>query len=493
MINKVLLIQPPYTINKSEPKGCQPPLGLAYIAAVLEQEGYDVKILDAVVEGYEIENQENDKGLIRYGLSFEQIEKIINDYKPDLVGISCLFSAQHKNALLVANLVRNILNDCVIVMGGAHPTVAYTEILNTNFVNYVILGEGEYSFKNLISTLNEKKVVDGIDGLAYKKNDVISVNPKTIFIQNLDELPFPARHLLPMDKYFKINRPHGTTSLMSPNTNMITSRGCPANCIFCSIHCVWGKSFRARSPENVVQEIRHLRDMYGIKELQFGDDNLTFDKKRAKSIFNLMIEEKIDIYWTTPNGVAAYAIDNEMIGLMKKSGCYRVCLAVESGDEYVLHNIINKPLKLEKIKPLVEEFHKAKIAVDGFFVLGFPDETKAQMKTTFNFASSINFDNVNFFIATPYLGTKLYEICKTKGYFQDLSYDKLKVGNANISTPDFTAQELERLVAKETFKYRIKQMKNPIVFYNRVIKRLFLDPRFFINYLKKLILRMAGN
>lgn len=493
MIKNILLIQPPYTIHKAEPKGCQPPLGLAYIAAVLAQEGYNVKIFDAIVEDFKYEISEGNKDILRYGADFENIREIIKEYSPDVVGISCLFSVQHKNALNIAKIVKEERPDSFVVMGGAHPSVAYNNILTNQFVDFVIIGEGEYSFKDLMKVLNNKDSFERVNGLVYKKDGQVKINPKTKYIQNLDELPFPARHLLPMEKYFEINRPHGTTSLKSPNTSIITSRGCPANCIFCSIHSVWGKSFRVRSPENVVQEIRHLKNMYGIKELQFEDDNLTFDKKRAKNIFNLMIEDKLGIHWTTPNGIAAYAIDDELIELMKRSGCYRICLAVESGDEYVLHKIIKKPLKLEKIKPLVKEFHKAEIAVDGFFVLGFPDETKAQMKKTFKFASQVGFDNVNFFMATPYPGTRLYDICKTKGYLSDFSYNKLKVGNANISTPNFSAKELERLIAKETLKFRIKQLKNPTIFYNRVIKRLLSEPRFFINYFKKLVLRMAGS
>lgn len=491
-IKKILLIQPPYTIHKAEPKGCQPPLGLAYIAAVLEQNGFDVKILDSIVEGFGIEvdeSKEND--LIRYGLEFDDIEKIISGYAPDIVGISCLFSTQHNNAITVAKLVKNVLENCVVIMGGAHPSVAYRTVLESDFVDFVIIGEGEFSAVKLIDSLKEGKDLSNIDGLAYKENGDLKVNPKTKFIHSLDEIPFPARHLLPMDKYFRINRPHGTASRFTPNTSIITSRGCPANCIFCSIHSVWGKPFRARSPQNVIDEMFQLKEKYGIKELQFEDDNLTFDKKRAKQIFEMMYRENLDIAWTTPNGIAAYAIDDELVSLIKKSGGYRVCLAVESGDEYVLHKIIKKPLKLEKIKPLVSKFKQAGVAVDGFFVVGFPGETKEQMKRTFKFASTVGFDNVNFFIATPYPGTELYETCKESNFLpNDFSYARLKVGNANISTSEFSAKELESLVARESFKFRLNQLKNPIIFYHRVIKRLFIDPRFFISYLKRLLLRI---
>ncbi|MDP2212196.1 MAG: radical SAM protein [Candidatus Aquicultor sp.] len=221
-----------------------------------------------------------------------------------------------------------------------------------------------------------------------------------------------------MDTYFTINRPHGTTSVRTPNTSIITSRGCPAKCIFCSIHSVWGRKFRARSPESVLEEIRHLRDDYGIQELQFEDDNLTFDATRAKSIFQGMIDLKFDILWTTPNGVAAYALDDETLELMKKSGCYRICLAIESGNKEVLNKIIRKPLRLPIVKPLIAKVKDLGIAVDAFFVVGFPGETREQMADTFKFANGIGAENVNFFIATPYPGTKLYDVCREKGCYR---------------------------------------------------------------------------
>lgn len=492
-VRRILLVQPPYTIYKSEPKGCQPPLGLAYMAAVLERENYEVKILDAVAEGYDIETG-NGSGLIRYGLGYDEIERIMEEYSPDIVGISCLFSSQHKNAMHIAKIAGKLTKLPTIVMGGAHPTSAYSDVLGEDLVDYVILGEGDHSFRDLIRALDSQLGLENVDGLAYKnKEGVTVVNPKRKFIENLDELPLPARHLLPMTKYFDINRPHGTTSIKQPNTSLITSRGCPANCIFCSIHSVWGRSFRSRSVDNIMLEIKHLIKAYGIRELHFEDDNLTFNKNRAKELFRRMVQEGVDLSWTTPNGIAAYAIDDELVGLMKKSGCYRVCLAVESGDQHVLTRIIKKPLKLDKIKPLISKFRKEKIAVDGFFVVGFPDETAAQIRNTFKFAARMDFDNVNFFLATPYPGTELFKICENNGYLDEFSYERLKVGNGNISTSVFKAKELERLVAKETFKFKLKQLKSPVKFYNRIIKRFFIDPRFFISNLKKLFFRIAGS
>ena len=371
MIKKVLLIQPPCTIHEANLKDCSPALGLAYLAAALEAINLEVRILDAVVEGFDTEVSLG-QGLKRYGLDFKEVEANIADFKPDLVGVSCLFSSQYNNAAEVARIAKAVSEDCPVVMGGAHPSVKCRDVMNDDHVDFVVLGEGELSFPSLIKALNTGSDYSSIDGLAYRQGETVFVNPKTTYIENLDELPFPARHLLSMDKYFNIKRPAGAVRF-SRHTPLITSRGCPARCIFCSIHSVWGRRFRARSPENVLEEIRQIKEEYGIKELHFWDDNLTFKKDRAKSIFGMMIEENIDVVWTTPNGIAAYAIDDELVDLMKKSGCYRVYLAVESGDEYVLHKIIRKPLKLERVKPLTKKLMDVGLYADAFFVAGKPD------------------------------------------------------------------------------------------------------------------------
>lgn len=489
MIKRVLLIQPPYTILKHEPKGSQAPLGLAYIAAVLEK-NYEVAILDAVAEGFNTESFSS--GLLTYGLTDKEIAQRIRDYAPDMVGVSCLFSTQLANAHRLCEIVKKINPGITTVMGGAHPSALPAKTLEDENIDYVIIGEGDFALAELIERLNAPMSLTDMDGIAFRSFGKIEVNPKAKYIENLDTLPFPARHLLPMDKYFSINRPHGTTSIRSPNTSIITSRGCPAKCVFCSIHSVWGDKFRARSPQNVLEEIEQLIRGYGIRELQFEDDNLTFNASRAKSIFREIKDAGFDIAWTTPNGVAAYALDDEMLELMKKSGCYRICLAVESGNEEVLHKIIRKPLKLSIIKPLIKKANELEIKVDAFFVVGFPGETKEQMSDTFNFANGIGAENVNFFMATPYPGTKLYEICKERGYLsENFSYEGLRVGQSSICTPEFTAAELERIVAREALKFRLKQLRKPSVFFDRVIKRLFIDPRFFFNYARKLGSRLA--
>lgn len=481
-IKRVLLIQPPCTISQYYTKEIQPPLGLAYIAAHLERE-YTVGILDAAAQGWERE-EKHPGGLITYGLSFPEIERAIKDFNPDVVGVSCLFSMQHKNAHRVCRTAKSANPAIITVMGGAHPTVLPEETLNDPDVDFVVLGEGEYTMKELLAALKKdsSSLFPGIDGLGFKHNGAIIVTPKKRFIENLDSLAFPARHLLPMEKYFKINMPHGVASRYSPNTPVITSRGCPANCIFCTIHSIWGYKYRARSVENIIAELKDLKETYGVREVQFEDDNLTFDKERAMRLFTRMIGEKLRLSWSTPNGVAMWSLDEELLVKMKESGCYMLCLAVESGDQEFLTKTIRKPLSLEKVKELMRIIRRLRFETAAFFVVGFPTETREQMMNTFKYAMKLNVENVGFYLATPYPGTELFEMCK-KGGNLPAEYDlsTLGVKKANLITNHISPRELEKMVAYYTLKHKISLLwRSPRAFYRKVVRRFFKTPGQFL-------------
>jgi anaerobic magnesium-protoporphyrin IX monomethyl ester cyclase len=488
-INKILLIVPPATISSEYTKEIQPPLGLAYIAACLEKD-YQVKILDAACEGWHEEKKEAN-GLLTYGLTFNEIGKRIQAFNPDVVGVSCLFSMQYKNAHRVCQIAKETDKNIITLMGGAHPSVLAEETLRDTFVDFVIIGEGEYSAKELLDDLRDNKDVSHIDGIAFKKSDKILINPKTKFIEDLDSLPLPARHLLPMDKYFKINLPHGVSTRYSPNTPVVTSRGCPANCIFCSIHSIWGYAYRGRSAENIIKELRFLKDTYNIKEIQFEDDNLTFDKSRAMLLFQLMIDMKIGLAWTTPNGVSLWNLDKDLLYKMKEAGCYRLCLAIESGDQELLSETIKKPLRLDKVIELLRWIKYYDFETDAFFVVGFPEETKKQLQNTFEFASKLNTDNTTFYLATPYPGTELFNICSREGRLvEDFSLSNLGVKKANIHTKYFSRNELEKIVAYQTLKLKVSLLwRNPKAFYRKVIKRFFKTPGQFITLARKLVVK----
>jgi magnesium-protoporphyrin IX monomethyl ester (oxidative) cyclase len=474
-IRKLLLVQPPFTLLRDEAKGCQVPLGLAYLAAVMEHR-IQVRVLDAIADGYTTE-VEVDGESFTYGLSDQAIRTAMIEYAPDVVGVSCLFSTQWRNAHRICRLAKEISSETITVMGGAHPSATPTQTLADPNVDVVVLGEGEQVFPQLIELLQTGQTAR-VAGIAYRDGEAIRINPRSPFINDLDTLPFPARHLLPMSKYFAINRPHGTMSRFSPNTSIITSRGCPARCVFCSIHNIWGRKFRARSPGNVLDELEQLEGDYGVREVHFEDDNLTYDRARALQIFNGMVARGLHLAWAAPNGLAIHTLDEQLLQAMKASGCYRLHLAIESGDPDVLQRIMRKPLRLEKVPPIVAAARSLGLEVEVFFVVGLPGETREQIRRTFDFADRLRADHTSFYIATPYPGTDLEQLCRAKGYISpDLSFENLRVRRGNISTSEFTAAELEHMVSSQSLKSVARQVFRPQVFFERVIVRAWRDPQ----------------
>jgi anaerobic magnesium-protoporphyrin IX monomethyl ester cyclase len=485
-IERVLLIQPPLVVHtdlSSEPKGVHPPIGLGYIAAVLEGK-YDVQILDSIVEGYDTEIELAPRK-IRYGLSYELIRKRIEAFKPDAIGVANGFSSGFREALSVCEEARKVDPEIITVIGGPHPSALPEQVVQHDAIDFVVIGEGEYTFRDLLGSIPKGNWTE-LDGLAWKNDGRAVVNRKTRFIEDLDVLPFPARHLLPMSKYFSIGEAFLLTK-KKPFTPLNTSRGCVAQCTFCPVHATWGGKWRARSAENVLDEIEHLVRTYGIREIHFDDDNLVLNKKRAVALFQGMIDRNLNVVWTVPTGLALWAVDHEMIALMKRSGCYKLFVAVESGDPHMLRDVIRKPLNLEHVQPLVRTMQKVGIEVESFFVVGMPGETRESLERTFQFARGLDTDVSHYFFANPMPGTSLWDVCSEKGYFRpgfDLA--DVRVERANIETPEFPAAELEKLVAREEVRGRVRTLaRHPFRMSRKYLNFLRKDPRIVGNFILK--------
>jgi magnesium-protoporphyrin IX monomethyl ester (oxidative) cyclase len=330
-------------------------------------------------------------------------------------------------------------------MGGAHPSTLPKSVLRDQNVDYVVIGEGELTMLNLLKTLSKGASFNEIDGFAYREDGKTVINPKKRFIEDIDSLPLPARHLLPMNEYFNAEAPHGPELMRKPFTSMITSRGCPLNCVFCSIHTIWGRRWRPRSPDNVLLEIEHLIDVYKIREIQFEDDNLTLDKRRMEKICDLILDRGLDIRWFTPNGVAIWALDKNLLEKMKKSGCYKLSFGIESGCPQTL-KFIKKPINLTRARQVIRWANDVGIWTHGFFVIGFPYETKEAIYETLKFAVGSDLDFASFFIATPLPGTRLLEIVKKEGLIEnDPNWADLNVFNATLNTKFLTIEEINSL------------------------------------------------
>ncbi len=481
-IKKILLVSPTNILNiqdqEYEYKRCSIPLGLTYLAAVTLKEGYEVKILDAVVEDFNNEIEINPQ-FIRYGLSYQNIKERINNFSPDLVGISCLFSKRANDAHLICKAVKEINNNILTVMGGAYPSSNVKIPLKDKNLDFILAGEAEESFVKLLNNLNLNNNLEGIERLAFRKNNgEIFYNNSANFITNLDSLPFPALHLLPIEKYFEINNDR--------RLEVVTSRGCPFKCTFCSISSVWGRKYRVRSPENVLEELKELKSKYKIDTIFFEDDNLTLNEERAIEIFNLMIENNLNLKWLPRNGLAIHTLKDNVIELMVKSGCIRAVIAVESGDQSVLDNIIKKNLKLEQVKRVVKEFKKYNIPIEAFFVVGFPRETLKQIKRTFEFAHSLKVNALYIFPAMPLPATELYEECvKEKIINENLDLKCFSGMSDLINTEHFKGEELKKMIKRELAKHRqnftqnsLKERfkKNPVKFIIKQVIAFLKNP-----------------
>jgi len=373
------------------------------------------------------------------------------------------------------SLIKNVDPRIVVVAGGAHATVCPEEVLGDDNCDYLLLGEAEESFHELIMALQQDTEITTIDGLGWKAEGKLKINRKLRFVKDLDSMPFPAYHLMELDKYFGLDASHGDRH-KKRFCPIITSRGCPAKCTFCSAHQVWGNKYRMRSVENVIKEMRLLKDQYGIEEIMFEDDNVTADAKRAKLLFSRMIEERLDFVWDTPNGAGVWSMDEEMIDLMKKSGCVRLHFPVESGSQYVLNSIIKKPLNLEKVKKLLKYGQKINLHHSMFLVIGMPGEKLSDIWESFKFAAECGCYAPHISVATPYPGTKLFEDCVKNNYFsKPFSLDDLFIRSFLISTPDWNEEDLKKILFKGNLYLKLRG--------------LISQPSIIIEYARKIISR----
>jgi anaerobic magnesium-protoporphyrin IX monomethyl ester cyclase len=451
---RVCLINPPRIHPKvwGKPSVLQP-LDIAYIAALLEKR-HEVRIIDAPAEGWK-NLEEIDGTKYRQGLSNKEIAIRVKQWSPDVVGFTVVFSGWWKFVYEIISAVKSINKDIIIVVLGLHPSTRPKECLANPNVDFVVIGEPEQTMFELVGVLEQKNLegIEKVTGIGFVKNGKTVITPPRPLIQDLDSLPFPARHLLPMSKYFaavKENPLRG--EIRKPWAMIITSRGCPYDCVFCSIHPVMGKKWRGRNPQNVVDEIEHLVHTYKVKQIDFYDDNLTLNKKRMETICDLIVKKGLDIEWYTPSGVRADTLDENLLRKMKSSGCQQIRIAPESGVQRVLDNIVKKNLNLKDVEKAVVLSKKVGIKVGCFFVIGLIGETKKDINETINYAYKLRrlgADRFYFSIAMPVYGTELYEQAKKGGFLKAGFSDEALAGvEPLIETPEFTTDDLRELCAR---------------------------------------------
>ncbi len=450
---RVCLINPPRIQPKAWGKpSVFPPVGLAYVAAVLEK-AHEVCIIDAPTEGWR-NLQDLDEATYRVGLSNTEIADKVKQWSPDVVVIEIPFSGWSKTAFEVASMAKGVNKNIITVLEGQHPSARPEDCLANPNIDFVVIGEPENAIFELVNALGkETRDLKKIRGIGFVKNDVPVITSPRPLLQDLDSLPFPARHLLPMEEYYAaVKETPLRGEINKPWTIMITSRGCPYDCVFCTHHIVWGRKWRGRSPENVVDELEQVIKTYHVKQIDFLDDNMTLDRKRMENICDLIVKRGLRVEWFTPNGVRADTLDEKLLTKMKRSGCKKIRVAPESGVQRVVDQVIKKNLDLGSVERAVALCKKVGIKVGCFFVIGLIGETKAEIEKTIRYAyklRQLGADSFIFSIATPIYGTKLYEQAKRRGFLREcFSDDALAAAEPLIETPEFTADELRALCAR---------------------------------------------
>jgi len=422
-----------------------PPIGMGYLSSSLKLEGVSTGIYDSLIEYWNTPREEGGD-FLTIGPAPDEAARLVLERGPDALGLSVSFSNQWPLALETLRAVRRMHPGIVTIVGGPHASVMPLEVLAHECVDYVVAGEGEASLRDVVRHVRGDFDPQSFDGVGFKAHGELHFKPKRTYIQDLDSLPFPDWDAMQIEKYYGLAMSHGMRGA-ERFMPIVTSRGCPMNCVFCSANSVWGKKHRKRSVENILAEMLELKHRHGIQELLIEDDNLTLDALRAKTLFTRMREAGLDFAVDTPNGVAAWTIDQEMATLMKDAGFRNVNLALESGNQRVLDEIVGKPLSLAKALEVKGHLQAVGIKTGAFFVVGLPGETLAEIQETFDFILEKGFDAVHVSLATPYPGSRLYSICEEKGLFtRPYDLESLFLGSYMLSTADWSVEELRGAV-----------------------------------------------
>lgn len=425
----ILLIRPPNRFFGGSAKpSASIPLGLLYIAAILEKNGFAVEVYDASVN-IAIPTYCTKEGQIYVGDSWERVEEEIRQKKPDIVGISNMFTVQADSAMRVAEIVKMIDKNILVVVGGSHPSArAHDFFSRTNAVDIVCIGEGEYTMLEIVRSNKDRGVWARIAGTAVRGDGGVKINETRPHIFDLDALPFPAYHLVDLENYFLLNtkgltdRPVWSYPGAERALSMITSRGCPFNCVFCSIHLHMGRPWRFNSVPYVIKHLVFLAGKYKVRHIHFEDDNLTLDQQRFRDLLGEFLKSGLLLTWDTPNGVRIDTLTRDILLDCRRSGCTYLIFGIESGNKRVLNDIIGKRLDLDMVLKIASQCKDIGLDTMAFFVIGFPGESSEEMMDTVRFAIHLHrkFDvTPSLFIATPLPGTRLEQVLLGKGVLHE--------------------------------------------------------------------------
>ncbi|VVB86554.1 Ribosomal protein S12 methylthiotransferase RimO [uncultured archaeon] len=454
----IVLISPPDVdyINAIETDllVIDPPIGLAYVASVLRDNGMDVKIIDGNA----------------LKLSIEDVVELVANDAPDFVGIT-VYTFMVEVCAKIAKGIKEKSQQTKIIFGGPHIHPQHEEVMRMiPFVDYCVIGEGEYPTLELIKAVNEGNDLTQVKSIAYRLNGKIIINQQREYLKNLDELPFPARDLLPFDAY---RSPHSIGG-QKPFTLILSSRGCPFACHFCACNAVWGNQ-RRRSVENVLDEIEFVYKKYNIKAIRIEDDLFTLNKKWAIAICRGMVERGLNkIEWETNGRVGT--LSKELLVEMRNANCKSIALGIEFGNQRII-DFAEKGLKIDQVFETVKLIKESGIRVKAYFMIGYPTETKETIEDTIKLSQRLDLDYALFSLATPFPGTRLYKYVMDKRLLKSNDWKDYRFGSARTCSLDgISEDDLIKLWnrAGSEFYYRPKQMLKILRWHPKYVMQLGL-------------------
>lgn len=480
---RVLLLTPNLKGVKDGLNRIQPPLGLMIAAGVMLRQGHEVRIHDTALEGWDQQRELGAKTLL-IGQSDHEIEQMIGEFDPDVIGISGLFSNLMESAHHLAAIAKRVQPHAPIILGGNHLSNAISDYqyaastpdsnlparirdLEDDNIDYAMRGEVDLEFPKLVDRLLEGRDITDIPGLVRRQESgrEYHVNSPPGRNVELSQLPHPARHLVNMEGYFKIGAFHSAKSQSKRVLSVMASRGCPEKCTFCTTPEMWGAKVRWRATDDIMREIREAKETYRIGEVQFEDDTITARKSNLLELCKGL--EKIGLPWCTPNGTKTnyhLATQSELYQTMADSGCYQITLACESGVQRVLDQIIRKNLQIDQIKPAIENAKKAGMFVHTFWIMGYPGETYEDMMQTVEFAMASGADSFSFAILSPLPGTPIYrQVMRENLWWPGRDIRDLMFRSSLVKVDGFDSPEqFEQFVTETNIKAnRLLQKQDP--------------------------------
>jgi len=442
---KVLLINPSQLMIYGTPMPqAYPPLGLLYVGAVLEKDGHEVTFVDIDVDGFDD----------------AKLESYVREYGPGMVGVSTTTPSMN-DALHAAEVVKRA-TDAPVVFGGIHPTIAAQECMESEYIDIVVKGEGEITAVELARALEKGGDLSAIEGVLFKKKGKVVENGDRPLIEDLDTIPFPARHLL--------NRPEKYTpadAMRTPATPIITSRGCSGKCTFCCTKQIFGRKYRFRSVDNIIAEIDYCIGRYGMKEFHIADDNFIAHRQRTIDFCKRVVDGNYDLGFFFFNGLRADFVSPEILKALKSIGVFSVGYGVESGNQAILDRI-KKGLTLDKLRYAFRISKEEGFKTWAFFIIGLPGDTPETIRDTIDFAKELDPDFVKFLILKPYPGSEVFNELKSLGLIENFNYTMYGVYTAPV--------------------HRLEEMTSAEILYwqKRAYREFYLRPKVILRHIMRI-------